>query len=437
MSIKVKDRSWTHRGARLRGVKSLTSRLGFRFIIFAALVTIYHCLDLHIRYRNSMRAKYSATQFTKNTGYYEADLSRPSWETGRQSEPLERVILLENKKNWKRLGGGREGEVFIYNNSVIKVYDEESSPFRNCMQSISGNPKRWPTEIPASLIMGGHDESLSALNDDSQKDMFVPVKDYFLAASGSLQSPKWHLVTPFYKEGTLSKLAKKLRTSDNPPSYHEIDMMFRPSFESLLSALDHLHQTHNLCHDDIKMDNIFVASEHDPRRWKVGDLGNAREPEHPYHFTPLWTADTPQLRDCRANDALRLVKSYLKFVRIASGNPEDFDVAFFQGVEPVSRLYWTMALDKSFILAEDARQLSRAFPPLRDDDSAWWAGMDSVKVKAAHSGVNALITALVGWNVSLGRAVTEELRVGAKEVLGQMLGLTGIMGVPISPCQTV
>ncbi|KAH0430258.1 hypothetical protein CcaCcLH18_07931 [Colletotrichum camelliae] len=428
----MKRRNWSPRGTRRRGLTGFLARFAFRFMAIAALFTTYHCLDLHVRYRDSVRAKYSATEFTILSDYDEASLSSSGWEAESHLSNPERMALLENRPQWKRLGGGREGEAFIYNGSVIKVYNEASSPFRNCMSDTDDGSRRWPTEIPVSLIMGGHEDISTPPNDNTYRDLFVPVKDYFLATTNPSQPPKWHLVTPFLKAGTLAKLAKKLRISETPLTYREVDMMFRPSFESLLSALDYLHQAHNLCHDDIKMDNIFVASEVDPRRWKIGDLGNAREPEHPYHFTPLWVADTPQLRDCRANDALRLTKSYIEFARIASGNPEEFDVAFFQGVEPASRFYWNVAGAASPASAADVRELSRGFPPLMDEDEMVWASMERVEVK---SGFNAITTALLGWNVSLGRAVMSELRVGAKELMGQIFGLTGILGVPVAECQ--
>ncbi|KAF9876666.1 hypothetical protein CkaCkLH20_06074 [Colletotrichum karsti] len=433
MSLKLRTCNWSPRGTRRRGVAGFATRHALRFLAIAAIFTTYHCLDLHVRYRNSVRDKYSSTQFTILSDYDEAVLGSSGWEPDSHSSNPDRMAMLEDRPSWKRLGGGREGEAFIYNNSVIKVYNEESSPFRNCMPDTDDGTRRWPTEIPVSLIMGGHQDASTPPNDDVYSDMFVPVQDYFLATTNPSQPPKWHLVTPFLKAGTLFKLAKRLRTSENPPTYHEVDMMFRPSFESLLSALDYLHLAHNLCHDDIKMDNIFVGSETDPRRWKLGDLGNAREPEHPYHFTPLWTADTPQLRDCRANDALRLTKSYLEFIRIASGNPGDFDVAFFQGVEPASRFYWTIAGSKSPVSAATVRELSQGYPPMSEGDDMFWAALGRVEVKNA-GGLNGVTKAFFGWSVPLGVAVIRELRVGAKELMGQIFGLTGILGVPIAAC---
>ncbi|WYZ42669.1 hypothetical protein EsH8_VI_000368 [Colletotrichum jinshuiense] len=283
--------------------------------------------------------------------------------------------------------------------------------------------------------MGGHQSGAPLPNDEPHREMFVPVKDYFLASTGPLQPPKWHFVTQFLKSGTLKNLAKKLRASENPHSYYELDRMFRPSFESLLSALDNLHQAHNLCHDDVKLDNIFVASEDDPRQWKVGDLGNAREPNHPYHFSALWVADTPQLRDCRANDALRLTKVYLQFLRLASKNSEEFDEALLQGVDNLSRFYWTVARAAPPASAAEIREQSAIYQPELDGEETLRVTTEPAEVTVSRGWAPAA-EAILGWKGSLRKAVKMELRVGASEDLGRLFGLTWIFGIPIATCQT-
>ncbi|GKT40334.1 uncharacterized protein ColSpa_00515 [Colletotrichum spaethianum] len=397
---------------------------------------MYHLLELHLRYREAMRAKYLPTEFDIHSEYDEAILTSTGWEPDLEATNTERSNLLHNKKHWKELGKGREGETFTFNNTVIKIYNEQTSPFRNCLQNTGVLPIRWPTEIPASLIVGGHEDSSLLSNDDPYRELFVPVKDYFLATPDPLMPPKWHLVTPFLKSGTLKKLAKKLRASNDSPSYRELDQMFRASFEALLSALDNLHMTHSLCHDDIKLANIFVASEHDPRQWKLGDLGNAREPDHPYHSTPLWTADTPQLRDCRANDALRLTKVYLQFLRLSSRNSEEFDEALFKGTDTLSRFYWTIARAPAPATAAQIWQLSGVYPPQVDGKQTPWLTMQPAGVKEPRGWAPAA-EAVFGWKWSLRSAVKNELRVGAKENMGKFLGLTWILGVPIGVCQVV
>ncbi|OHW97006.1 fungal specific transcription factor domain-containing protein [Colletotrichum incanum] len=395
---------------------------------------MYHLLELHLRYREAMRAKYLPTEFDILSDYDEANLASTGWNIDSDATNMKRSILLDNRQHWKKLGKGREGETFTFNGTVIKVYNEETSPFRNCLQTTGGSLIRWPTEIPASLIMGGHEAGSSPPNDNPLRELFVPVKDYFLATTDPLMPPKWHLVTPFLKSGTLKKLAKKLHASEDSPSYQELDQMFRPSFESLLSALDNLHMAHNLCHDDIKLENIFVASEYDPREWKFGDLGNAREPDHPYHFTPLWTADTPQLRDCRANDALRLTRVYLQFLRHSSRNSAEFDEALFQGVDTLSRFYWTVARAPTPATAAQIWQLSGVYPPQLDGKQMPWLIMQPADVKESRGWAPAA-EAVFGWKWSLRSAVKKELRVGAKEDMGKFFGLTWALGIPIGACQ--
>ncbi|WQF84698.1 Putative serine/threonine-protein kinase, active [Colletotrichum destructivum] len=433
----MKGRNWSPVGTRRRGLKSFAARLTLRFLAVASIVVMYHLIELHLRYREAMRAKYLPTQFDSLSDYDEATLASTGWDADSYTENTERSTLLDNRQHWKKLGKGREGETFTFNNTVIKVYNEETTPFRNCMQDTRASPTRWPTEIPASLIMGGHRDGSTPPNDDPYRELFVPVKDYFLTTiTDPSQPPKWHLVTPFLKSGTLKKLAKTLHAaSDGSPTYRELDQMFRPSFESLLSALDNLHMAHNLCHDDVKLDNIFVASESDPRRWKLGDLGNAREPDHPYHLTPLWTADTPQLRDCRANDALRLTKAYLQFLRRSGRNPDEFDDALMRGVDTLSRLYWTIARASPPVSAAQIWQLSGVYPPqLEGAEQTPWLTMQPAGVKESRGWAPAA-EAVFGWRWSLRNAVKSELRVGAKENMGRFFGLTRILGIPVAACQ--
>ncbi|KAK1702568.1 uncharacterized protein BDZ83DRAFT_645252 [Colletotrichum acutatum] len=43
--------------------------------------------------------------------------------------------------------------------------------------------------------------------------------------------------------------------------------------------------------------------------------------------------------------------------------------------------------------------------------------------------------ALLGWKGSLRSAVKKELRVGAKESMGRLFGLTRLLGIPVEACQ--
>ncbi|KAK1995551.1 hypothetical protein LX36DRAFT_672378 [Colletotrichum falcatum] len=472
----MKGRNWGPGGARRRGLKAFAARLPLRILAVASVVVAYHVLELHFRYREAMRLKYLPTAFDsppwrRDGGEAVLAGAAGGWqplEGGANAE--ERGALLDNRRHWKRLGRGREGETFTFNGTVVKVYDEDSSPFRNCMPgnaAAGGPPRRWPTEIPASLAVGGHNNGGGDNDDDDEanREMFVPVKDYFLAAADPLQPPKWHLVTPLLKSGTLKSLAKRLRAAGGGPSHGELDRAFRPSFESLLAALESLHAARGLCHDDVKLDNVFVGSEagpdtdtdagadqdrdEDPRRWRLGDLGNAREPGHPYHATALWTADTPQLRDCRANDALRLTRVYLQFLRRAARDTRAFDEALFRGAEPFSALYWAVvrAATAAPAAAAQVARLSRAYPPpppppgeLDTEGSSSWITTQQQPIDVRGSGRSwvtaaAAAEAVFGWRWSLASAVGRELRVGAKESPGTFWGVTWLLGIPVDACR--
>ncbi|CAI4212910.1 unnamed protein product [Parascedosporium putredinis] len=253
-----------------------------------------YALHLHNFYRQALRDKFSPTQFQRKLSAGVVG--------GKET--------LRHKAQWRHLASGCEGDVYSYNGSAIKVYDGERTPFRNCLAGTSGRA-RWPVEIPATLLLGNYD--VSGTNRSEGLGDFVPVTDAFFS-------------------GSLGSLAKRLRASGRSYTVTELDNMYRPSLGRLLSALEHLHLTHGLCHDDIKPDNIFIAPEgiHSDAKsrggvhsehWLLGDLGNARHPAHPYHSSYLWGPHNAQLPDCRANDVLRLLKSYMTFCGALSPTP--------------------------------------------------------------------------------------------------------------------
>lgn len=212
---------------------------------------------------------------------------------------------------------------------------------------------RWPPEVPVSLLLGGlSDQHDAAIPDRTD---FLPVYDYFLLPTGDGTAGQWHLVTPFLKTGTLEHLARRLQNQNTLQIAEEIDARYRPSFNRLLKALSGMHSEHELCHDDIKMDNIFVTDNVQPTgntssipsekeaHWLLADLGNARQPNHSYHSSLLWAHDNGQNTDCRVNDVVRLLKSYLLFLQsaITPGDPGNaFNAAFLAASAPWSRLYW-------------------------------------------------------------------------------------------------
>ena len=103
------------------------------------------------------------------------------------------------------------------------------------------------------------------------------------------------MVTPFTEAGTIEDLAAATQVNERTPQ--KLDKIFRPVFNALLEALRPLHDA-GYCHDDIKPDNDFVA---ETKHWLLGDIGNVRHFEHPWHTTPRWKREN-QWPDCVFND---------------------------------------------------------------------------------------------------------------------------------------
>ncbi|KAI0393592.1 hypothetical protein F5Y17DRAFT_431529 [Xylariaceae sp. FL0594] len=269
-----------------------------------------------------------------------------------------------------------------------------------------------PTEILATVLLGGlsvddggRESGKWGNRRIQEKADFMPAVDFFhlppaqfpveegeaknaRESESSVRGPStsgWHLVTPFFPAGNLKNLAERLRPLNLTAK--ELDARFRRSFERLLGALEKMHGRYGLCHDDVKAENIFVvgsaptsasvfsssapASSPSPSpslspspspstkvltddddesstHWLLADFGNTREITHPYHATAIWTRDSRQHGDCRVNDVLRLLKTYIGFLRIASsssssssGKESSFDKAFWTASEPWSELYWS------------------------------------------------------------------------------------------------
>ncbi|KAJ9638432.1 hypothetical protein H2199_007121 [Coniosporium tulheliwenetii] len=271
--------------------------------------------------------------------------------------PARRLIRTSNAVNigdrysyLKPLSAGCEGNTAIYRDEetgsdvVIKSFRTQ---LRNRLpeyarRTFAGSIDYWPAEIPATLLLGGMMNVTSESNttetvDVSFKSDFVPAVDYFLivsSESGAPVSPTWRLVTPFIRGGTLQTLASKLK-EDRPQKPHELDAFLRPAFNRLLAALRDLHAK-ELCHDDIKIDNIFAL---DQTRWLIGDLGRAREVQHPYHYTHGWQSKN-QWSECRLNDVRRMLKTYLTVLRTAAADADRFDAEFYTERQPWSKLYW-------------------------------------------------------------------------------------------------
>jgi hypothetical protein len=418
------DGAWRRRGF----IRAPSPRQLSRLLLLLGCISFVHFLNLHIQYREALAAKYLPTEFLDfEDGHSNATQRLYSYVHGGASDAA-RAGIVSERSRWTRLGAGREGEAFVYGNSVVKVYNERSSPFRNCVPT-EGTTLRWPTEIAATLIMGGSSRNMTDGLGTSPQEAFLPVDDFFHTPTKPGAAPQWHLVTPFLRAGTLKKLAATTSASGTSAlSFRDVDALYRPSFEHLLGGLDLLHNKHNLCHDDIKADNIFVASPERPTHWVLADLGNARQPSHPYHSSILWTADTHQNSDCKLNDVIRLVKVYMAFVRAASSDPANFDDAFFAAAEPLPAMYWDILRNPA--PAIQVRETSSRKSPSRDGASAPVQGSE-VRAGTAVS----LASFFMGRRRAMAIAVSRHLRVGASETKGRLFGLSWLMGIPVLGCQ--
>lgn len=332
-------------------LRLLRSRPAQRLVCLILALAGLQLYLLHSEYYSALAAKHSPTLFTRLPLRDEDLLGSTQWQMDTAGRNQRRQQLLNSREQWKRLGSGCEGDTFSFNSSVIKVFKPGRSPLRNCVPHTESG-LRWPPEIPTSLILGGlSDHPGVAISDRTD---FLPVYDYFLLPTGDSTPGQWHLVTPFLKTGTLEHLAQRLQSHNKSQTAEDLDARYRPSFNRLLKALGTMH-SQQLCHDDIKMDNIFVTDSAQPlgntsstpsekeAHWLLADLGNARQPNHSYHASLLWAHDNGQNTDCRINDVVRLLKSYLLFLQAAvaagdSGNA--FNRAFLAASAPWSRLYW-------------------------------------------------------------------------------------------------
>ena len=332
-----------HRARRLYHVRC---RVGIVFLILA----LFAQQHLFLTSRHSLSYKYAATKFKSP----DDDLHVQYWNPNDEKSQFQDE-LIANRANWMVLGQGWEGKVFVYKDSVIKTFTPGWSPFRNCAPDAT---TKWPTEIPASLIFGG----VSNVSNEGDANMtysgFLPVKAHFMAPTSPGAPAEWHLVTPLLSGGNLQKLARHLHSSERPNSYREIDTIYRPAFNQLLTSMSTLHEA-GYCHDDIKPSNIFVQDE---SRWVIGDLGNVREVFHPYHSSRIWR-DNRQLEDCRANDVIRVLKSYLKFIQSSIADDNEFNLAIRGRYEPLSRLFWWALAEARYISAAELHQRSIAEYP--------------------------------------------------------------------------
>jgi hypothetical protein len=390
--------------------------LRYRIIVAIFILVLVQQQRLFFIYRDALAAKYSPTIFDAKFGRVESRLPSVDKNSNLRTE------LLENRGSWQELGSGWEGSTFTYNDVVIKTFTPRRSPFRNC--ALCEPHSKWPTEIPASLYFGNLMASgITNTSSGETTSAFLPVMAHFLAATEPGSAPEWHLVTPFLPEGNLRKLSKKIHGTQNARSSRALDAEYRPAFNRLLRTLDGMHRS-GFCHDDIKPDNIFIRDE---AHWVLGDLGNVRHVSNRYHSSRIWS-NNKQLPDCRANDALRALKSYMKFLRSASNDRSSFDAEFFERRVPFSKLFWSTISDPLTMTAEDLHARSSAnefFPTLTPD------GLGTSSSPAPQSGF-ALVSCLRKYRLE--KEVQGVLRISLSEGLSRVFGLTWIFGVPAIPC---
>lgn len=317
---------------------------------------------------------------------------------------------MANRAVWRPLREGWEGKTFIYQKSVIKTFTPGRSPFRNCAPGTAD--ERWPTELPASLYFGGSEQS-----NITSHDGFLPVRAFFMAAS-SINQAEWHLVTPLVKDGSLQDFATKVR--EQKQTYRDVDRRFRPAFTGLLDSLQVLHEA-GYCHDDVKPGNVLVA---DNTHWILGDLGNLRHITHPYHRSLLWK-ENKQLPDCRQNDVLRALKSYVQFVRAAAVDAATFDIEFFERRDPLSRLFWLVAADTTYLDVEKLRVRSATL------EDSWVDGNDTPDIGVLAAAQSFAWLSVVSRRSAHHLAVNQALQTRIGEKMGRWWALTWLFGVPV------
>lgn len=428
-------------------------------LVATLIVGSLHFMHKHVLYRSALTLKYTPTTFPRISTEAEDMLGDGAWQWNEVDAPLstplpsfDRGHFLDHRSDWNRLGGGFEGDIFQYGDNVAKIFRKTNAPFRNCVPGATPE-LRWPTEISASLILGGGanssekgvEEARGGISEDA---IFLPVTDYFLSPGADGEEARWHFLTPFLPLGGLGKLAKRLRHQDAPRTPRELDTIYRSSLERLLRGLDEMHIKHELCHDDVKLDNIFVASPHgsDPgatqpdyaTHWMLGDLGNVREVDHPYHSSLVWLEKGRNLPDCRSTDVLRLLKVYMTFLRRSVQDKASFDKELFRGAEPWSALFWYVRHaawgvgGMSSVSAASTLEMSQVrYRAVDEPDMSGRIGPHFPSELA-----NPWYRMLLGENRILALATGRLLDVRTSETMAKLWALAPILGTPSSPCET-
>ncbi|KAL6706643.1 hypothetical protein ACN47E_005185 [Coniothyrium glycines] len=390
-----------------------------RFAIVLFILVIIRVQNLVIAHRQSLAAKYSPTTFNVPQGCPEFQDREP------HNERLElKDELLASRASWTVLGSGWEGKVFSYKSYVIKTFTPGRSPFRNCAPGLNG--ERWPTEIPASLLFGHSSTSCTSYGHVAPQmtnttiEGILPVLTCFKSVMPAENPEGWHLVTPLLEGGSLPAFSQVIRKAATYRTWQEIDDTYRPAFDRVLASLQSLHRA-GYCHDDIKPANIFVRND---TTWVLGDLGNVREIFHPYHSSRLWK-DNGQLHDCRANDVMRALKSYTKFVRSSTLDEAAFDRQFFEGQDSLSRLFWWSLSDAASMTAAELRHRSQTEYPGSSPAAA--VNAPQLVLGRSHKPFG-----LCSRRLALKIATDTMLTTRIGEKMARFWGMVWLFGVPLS-----
>lgn len=381
-----------------RSLYHIRYRLGLALLI----LILFRQHHLFVVYQDALAAKYSPTTFEQDSQHWQP------WTPDEESAHLQDRIVA-SRATWRVLGHGWEGATFVYQDSVIKTFRPGRSPLRNCAPGTAR--EKWPTEIPASLYFGGTENKATKFQGG-----FLPVRAYFMAVSSDSQA-EWHLITPLLRGGSVNDLTA--RTKKKGMTYREIDVRYRPAFEGLLGSLARLHEA-GFCHDDIKPGNIFVA---DDTHWILGDLGNLRHISHPYHSSLLWRQNN-QLPDCRTNDNLRALRTYIRFVRDSAVDAHALNVHFFEKSEPLTRLFWSAASSLPHPSPADFRESSALFHPQLEAENPF----EYVEI-VPRPGCVWLSMFSLRWGYRC--AVDDMLQTRMEEKMARRWAMTWLFGVPI------
>ncbi|KAI0015441.1 hypothetical protein F4780DRAFT_73873 [Xylariomycetidae sp. FL0641] len=425
-----------------------------KFFVTAAALGCLFLTCRSFQYRRALQTKYSPTRFADDLQW---QIAQSPWRhLATDDEPAERAALLGHRDEWTPLSRGYEGEVFVYGDTVIKTFVTEHSPLRNCL-AFTDAATKMPTEIPATLLLGGLGGEVTAATD------FFPLKDYFLAPATASSPASWHFVTPYLRAGNLDAAAKRQRGAGL--TARQLDRRFRPSLHRVLGALGRMHTELGLCHDDVKAGNIFVGGsssssssrnnnsnnnnntaaeeeEHDDTHWLLADFGNVRQLDHPYHASRLWRRDGRQRPDCRANDVVRLLKTYVQFLRTAAAAGDDtaaFDAAFWARREPWSRLYWATVQPRGPGAARSVRDLSLSLDQDQDEDE------DNEPTALSVGGppcwgflrcaVGRLLPGAAAANLALETRRELQRGMNLPDRKARLLGAAGLLGIPTTECR--